>query len=240
LQADRQASLRPVLAVDTCGKRLGVALVAGDATFASEPADSAARADHVGEVASALLASAGLRVEDLAALAVTIGPGSYTGVRIGLALVRGLSLVDQTPVVALGSLELLSLATPSAAGRICALLDASRDSVYAAVYDRAGDALGEVMAPRIVERSAVTDVLREHASGGIAARCESEGALELDARVSQVLVPASRARRLAEIARARVAEGRIATADSVMPLYIGTSSARPNTNKVVVSSRAGE
>ena len=73
---------------------------------------------------SELLSDANLRVEDLAGLGVTVGPGSYTGVRIGLALARGLSLVDRIPVVGIGSLELLALARPRDDVRVCALLDA--------------------------------------------------------------------------------------------------------------------
>ena len=238
MQAERQAFLLSILAVDTCGKRPGVTLVAGGGTFEAEPAEAAARADHVGEVASELLAKAGLAVEDLSALAVTFGPGSYTGVRIGLALVRGLSLVDETPVVALGSLELLALSAQNSTGRVCALLDANRESVYAAVYDRAGDTLREVIAPRIVERPRISEFVRETAA--VVVRCASEGNVALDTGLSQTLAPASRARRLAEIAVARVAEGRVARADSVLPLYIGSSYARPNANKVVAPSRSSE
>jgi tRNA A37 threonylcarbamoyladenosine modification protein TsaB len=142
-------------------------------------------------------------------------------------------------VVALGSLELLALTAPAAVGRVCAALDASKESVYAAVYDRRGDAVREIVAPRLVTRAELGEFLLESGAIDCLVRCESEGEVVIDAAVRTLLVTPMRARRLAEVAQLRFASGLATRADAVMPLYVGASAARPNQNKVVVP-RANE
>jgi len=234
LPADRQIASHAVLAVDTCGAEPGVALALGDQIREARPATVGARADEVAALAAKLLSQAGLAVGDVAGLGVTVGPGSYTGVRIGLALVRGLSLVDRTPVVGVGSLELLALAAEGNVERLCPLLDAGTDVFYAAVYERARDGVIELCAPRTVARSELAEFLSDNARDAAIVRTAGEREIESDGHIV-LEAPALRAGRLAMIARAQLAAGRGARADSVMPLYVGPSNARPNRNKVVVA-----
>jgi len=234
LPADLQTTSIAILAIDTCGKRPGVALIADGRARESEPDEPGARAEHVAEVVERLLREAGLGVAELSGLAVTIGPGSYTGVRVGLALVRGLSLVDALPVVGLGSLELLALSSPGSDGRYSALLVAASASVYTAVYDKTGDDVAEVLAPRVVQRADLAVFLRDAAPGARVLRCETEPAIDLDAGAPGISVVAPRARRLAEFAITRLGSARACRAEEVMPLYVGASNARPNRDKVVL------
>ncbi len=86
------------------------------------------------------LTAAGLKASDLSAVAVTIGPGTFTGVRIGLAAARGLRLACGIPLTGVTTLELMA---HTAARRwpdrpVMAALDARRDQVYAQ-YFRRGD-----------------------------------------------------------------------------------------------------
>ena len=239
MPAERQIGSGAVLAVDTCGPRLGVALVVAGERREAVPDEAGARADQVARLARGLLSDARLRVEHLTGLGVTVGPGSYTGVRIGLALVRGLSLVDRIPVVGVGSLELLALAASSGDARICALLDASSDTFYAAVYDRKGDELSESVAPQTVTSSELGAFLDAAGDGTLVVRCAAERHIATYGRRT-LSTPAPRAARLAEIARARLAAGRGSRADLVMPLYVGASNARPNRNKVVIAPDGDE
>jgi tRNA threonylcarbamoyladenosine biosynthesis protein TsaB len=234
LPADPQTGSIAILAIDTCGKRPGVALIANGRARESEPDEPGARAEHIAKVVERLLREAGIGVADLSRLAVTIGPGSYTGVRVGLALVRGLGLVDALPVVGLGSLELLALSSLASDGRYCALLDAASASVYAGVYDKVGDSVAEVLAPRVVQRAELAEFLRDAAPGARVLRCETEQAIDLDAGASAILVVAPRTRRLAEFATTRLGSTRACRADEVMPFYVGASNARPNRDKVVL------
>jgi len=83
-----------------------------------------------------LLAAAGLRVSDLDVVAVGLGPGSYTGLRIGLAAARTLAYVTGAGLLGLDSLEGWARAAPAEARRIYVVADAQRGDVYAAELSR--------------------------------------------------------------------------------------------------------
>lgn len=86
------------------------------------------------------LAAAGLVIADVDALAVSIGPGSFTGLRVGLALAKGLAFAGRLPLVGVPTLEALAWAADAAPGeRICAALDARKQEVYAALFDASAD-----------------------------------------------------------------------------------------------------
>jgi len=88
-----------------------------------------------------LLDRHGVRVGDLACLAAASGPGSFTGVRVGLACVKGLAEAAGRKVVAVSNLE--AIAQFGSAGQRAVVLDARRGEVYGAVYDAADKVLRE-------------------------------------------------------------------------------------------------
>jgi tRNA threonylcarbamoyladenosine biosynthesis protein TsaB len=79
-----------------------------------------------------------LSISDLDAVAVTIGPGSYTGLRVGLAAAKGLCYAANIPLIAIDTLEMIAFAVQDEAEKmdfICPMIDARRMEVFAAVYD---------------------------------------------------------------------------------------------------------
>jgi len=73
---------------------------------------------------------------DLKAVGITGGPGSYTGLRVGVAAAKGICYVQQIPLIAVSTLQLLAAgARAQAKGFILSLIDARRDEVYAGLYD---------------------------------------------------------------------------------------------------------
>ena len=88
---------------------------------------------------------------DLTAVAVTIGPGSFTGVRIGLAAAKGLCLVDDKPLIAVSTLAALAAGIPFVAHPVCALLDARKEQVYAGLYDMSEGNPVEITPARAIE-----------------------------------------------------------------------------------------
>lgn len=227
-----------VLAVDTCGPRPRVALrIHGQVTTETPVQD--ARADDAASLAGRLLAAAGLKVADVTGIGVTVGPGSYTGVRIGLALVRGLSLVDRIPVVGTGTLELLATAAPGPESRLCALLDAGSDKLYAALFERTDERAREIVAPQVVSRAELVRFVEVEA--GTAALLRSED--EPDVNCDRPVIAVSGTRRivtLAEITARRLQQGDGTSADLVLPLYVGATGARPNRHKVVTAGFSDE
>ncbi len=81
-----------------------------------------------------LLADTGTRLADLDAIGVVVGPGAFTGLRVGVATVKGLALAIEKPVVGVSSLQALALQVPGTLLPICALLDARKQEVYAGLY----------------------------------------------------------------------------------------------------------
>lgn len=86
----------------------------------------------------ALLRGLDLAPAALEAFAVTTGPGSFTGLRVGLSSTQGLALASGRPCVGLPTLDVLGLAAAGLADTLVTLMDAFRGEVYSAVYDAAG------------------------------------------------------------------------------------------------------
>jgi tRNA threonylcarbamoyladenosine biosynthesis protein TsaB len=78
-----------------------------------------------------LLTAAGITAKDLDGFGVTLGPGSFTGLRVGLATVKGLALAAGKPVAGVSTLQTLAMQAPHAAVPLCTLLDARKKEVYA-------------------------------------------------------------------------------------------------------------
>lgn len=81
-----------------------------------------------------VMASAGLSINALDVIGVTQGPGSFTGLRVGIATAKGLALAAGKPVVAFSSLAMLAMNLPYAAYPVCPMLDAKKNEVYTALY----------------------------------------------------------------------------------------------------------
>jgi tRNA threonylcarbamoyl adenosine modification protein YeaZ len=121
--------METLLAIDTAAPRLQLALLKGDAVDVSIDEIAQGHAEIIFERIAALLARNGIAYADLIRIAVTTGPGSFTGLRIGLSAARGLGLALRIPVIGVPSLQAISLhAKPGHPTAV--LLDARRGEAY--------------------------------------------------------------------------------------------------------------
>ena len=139
------AASKLLLGIDTCGPTGSVALGrwSGEAIEVLGQIELEGRnysSTLVGAVAE-LLSEAGVQLGQLGAIVVVNGPGSFTGVRVGLAAVKGLAEPAQIPVVAVSRLEVLA----AKAGVRTAALDAHRHEVYLRL-DGSGEQAREILA----------------------------------------------------------------------------------------------
>lgn len=105
---------------------------------------------------------ADLAYKDLDAIAVSKGPGSYTGLRIGVSTAKGLCFALDKPLIAVSTLEMMAAGYwskyPDYEGLVCPMIDARRMEVYCAVYDRALFPVSDVQAKIIDEDSFVQEL----------------------------------------------------------------------------------
>jgi tRNA threonylcarbamoyladenosine biosynthesis protein TsaB len=141
-----------VLAIETAGPRGGVAI------FASGQLKSKIEFQTQGQLGARLtpaiekaMKKAGLSHDvppDL--IAVDIGPGSYTGIRVGLAAAKGLAFGWQRPLVGVSSLNALAEEAPETATKVAAVIDARKGEVYGSLFERVRDPATNQMAWRLI------------------------------------------------------------------------------------------
>ncbi|MEX2642252.1 MAG: tRNA (adenosine(37)-N6)-threonylcarbamoyltransferase complex dimerization subunit type 1 TsaB [Acetobacterales bacterium] len=106
------------------------------------------------------MAAAGAGFADLDLLAVTVGPGSFTGLRVGLAAVRGLALALGVPVVGVSTFEAVAAGASDVAARSrCILVDSRRGDVFLQCFGPAGHLSGPLAEPVVAAPESVPDLL---------------------------------------------------------------------------------
>lgn len=134
-----------LLAVDTAGKACSAALMSrGEikAEFYAYLAQTHAR--HLMRLIDSVLEAAGIGTDEIEAFGVTTGPGSFTGLRIGIATVKGMALAHEKPAAGVSCLSVLAYPFRFEERLICPVIDARKGEVYAAVYRTGQNALAEV------------------------------------------------------------------------------------------------
>jgi tRNA threonylcarbamoyladenosine biosynthesis protein TsaB len=124
-----------LLGIDTSTQAVGIAIFDGFQILCEETWIS--RRYHTVELAKAVqenLTRAGLSANDLDVLSVAIGPGSFTGLRIGLALVKGIAYTHQLPVIGIPTLDITARAVPPVQKRLAAVLQAGRERLAVGWY----------------------------------------------------------------------------------------------------------
>ena len=144
----------------------------GELVSLRESVEGRDHAKHVGVFVDELLRETGVAPDELDAVAVGMGPGSYTGLRIGVSFAKGLCYGLQIPLVAVGSLDALAevaiedneagiLAVESwDEAVLCPMVDARRMEVYTRLYNAKGEPLSDVTA-EVVDENTFADVRRD-------------------------------------------------------------------------------
>jgi tRNA threonylcarbamoyladenosine biosynthesis protein TsaB len=222
-----------ILAVDTAARVFGAA-VAEDSEVRAEVfarADSHAR--HIMGAVEAVLALSGHSLADLDGLAVTIGPGSFTGLRIGLSAVQGLAVALDLRVAGVMVLDVLARQAAREGDTLWAALDAKRGQVYAACYRAEHGGMVKIREEQALEPREWLEAISETTPGPVV--LTGDGALlvrdvlveALGARA--VFAPghchAPRAATVAMLGRELFAAGNAVPPEDLAPVYLRKSDA---------------
>jgi tRNA threonylcarbamoyladenosine biosynthesis protein TsaB len=124
-----------ILAIETATLTGGAALLDGDRVLAESTLSVAlTHSERLMPAVDRLLEDCGWTARHLEGLAVSIGPGSFTGLRVGLATVKGLALALELPVAPVPTLDALAWTLPFAGAPVCPMLDARKGEVYLSLY----------------------------------------------------------------------------------------------------------
>ena len=180
----------------------------------------------------ALLTMTGIAVEDLDAIAVSGGPGSFTGLRIGSATAKGLALALDIPIISIPTVDGLACNLYGTSDVICPLMDARRSQVYTGLYTFEGDDMVCLSRQKAV---AVDDIIDEINALGSPVIFLGDGVPVFRERIKErVSVPfrfapvhlnAQRAGAVGALAVKYYKQGRFQTADEHKPDYLRLSQA---------------
>lgn len=222
-----------ILGIDTSGSALSVAVTDGSKLRAEYWIDRGlTHSQQLMPLTDRLLYDLNLTVEDMDAFACAKGPGSFTGLRIGVATVKALGFAMKKPVVGINTLEALCYNMPGAEGVLCPMLDARHEQVFTAAYRWHGERLETLLPPQALPVSDIMAALKPY---GERVWTLGDGALTYDAIVREVLgtaaatPPASlrmpRASSVAWAAACALAAGKPADGKDLKPEYLRKSQA---------------
>lgn len=168
-----------ILGFDTAAKTASVSLTEDGKLVSEFYLDSGfTHSETVLPMAKALLAAARLTPSDIDLFAVNVGPGSFTGLRIGIAAVKALAMSLNKPCAAVSTLEALAENLVGIPGVICSVMDARCDQVYTAFFESDGEKIVRKTPDRAISADELyADVEKIFAETGEKVRLVGDGAM---------------------------------------------------------------
>lgn len=176
-----------------------------------------------------LLDSSGISIRDIDAMGVSIGPGSFTGLRIGLSTAKGFAFSLNRPIVPVPTLEAFARTLPFSGHLLCPMLDARKGEVYAGLYRWEGGRCAVVAPERAVSPADLLEGISETVvfmgEGAVLYRNEITAAMNRRALFAPPSNMSPSASAVGELAIERLREGFSADPAGLTPRYIRKSEA---------------
>jgi len=216
-----------LLAVDTSTAQIGLALY--DGTQVLGELSWMSHQHHTTELAPALaglLAHAAATMDQVSALGVAIGPGSFTALRVGLAFVKGVAVARRLPLVGIWTLDVLATPLPMSRLPLIAVVQAGREKLAAGWYKAGKDGWQAQGEARVVTFKSLADAITSPTI--ICGELNAEQRQRLGRKRANVILasPAQCVRRpavLAELAWLRFQAGKVDEPASLAPIYLHTA-----------------
>lgn len=215
-----------LLAVDTSNEWMGLAVYDGERAVGERAWRSSRH--HTVELAPAiqdLLTSNNLQIENIAAVGIAIGPGSFTSLRVGLALAKGIVFARNIPLIGIPTLDILAHALPAASLPLAAAIQAGRGRYALGWYKNDGKQWQAEGPARVVSAEALND---EAASPSLVCGEFTDDIRQKlsENKNAQLASPEDSQRKpavLAKLAWARFQNGEADEAASLAPIYLHTA-----------------
>ena len=172
----------------------------------------------------AVLKLSGKTLDDLNCIAVSAGPGSFTGVRIGVSCVKGLAMTRNIPCAGVSTLRAMAENAKGMSGVVCAVMDARCGQVYNAMFRVEGDTVERISEDRALP---ISELAEECAAYGEKLLLVGDGAelcyktfAAFGAKLLQPQLRFQRASGVAYAAKALYESGETVTPDALMPVYL--------------------
>jgi tRNA threonylcarbamoyladenosine biosynthesis protein TsaB len=233
----RAREIGPLLAIDTGSPVLSLAIASHGRILAELARPPRSHAADLPSAVDEVLSSGGLEQGHLSAVAVALGPGSFTGLRVGLSYAKGVALALKCPLVGVASLDALAvgaLEMPAIAAqaKVCCLLDARRGDVYAALYQVVPDGLEKICDDSVTNFENLVGQLSGDVilvGDAIVQKATTVMSLRNPRVTAQAWQPPGRGRLVAALGAARVASGGKDVVATLEPLYTRPPQATPQT-----------
>ena len=210
-----------LLAIDTSTRFAGVALADEQRVVAARTWYSTA--NHTAELMPAvaqLLQDKGAAVQDLEAVAVALGPGGFSALRVGSSVGKGLAAAAGLPIIGVGSLDLEAFPYAGSGLAVCALLEAGRGEAASALFGPEGERLREDRVSAAEGFTADIDQATLFCGEGVGVWSEEIKAVLGTKAVVCAAAPADRVWSLALIGRQRLEAGLVDDLTTLQPYYL--------------------
>jgi len=212
-----------ILAIDTSSDNASLALLQGDAVLAE--ANWRCEQNHTVELMphlARLLEEAKADIKSISCVIVARGPGSFNGLRVGISTAKGLTFSLGIPVIGVSSLEEVAYEHAGSGLPVCAIFNAGRGEIAAAIYQRQDNKWRQLVAEHITTIDALCSEIA--AKTIFCGEFSSQVAGELKKQLKENAVIAAtgphRARLLAELGRQRFDAGNYDNVATLQPLYL--------------------
>ncbi|HUK55035.1 MAG TPA: tRNA (adenosine(37)-N6)-threonylcarbamoyltransferase complex dimerization subunit type 1 TsaB [Nitrospiria bacterium] len=236
-----------ILAIETATGLGGVALVEDETLRVEYRLDmTMAHAERLMVLVDRALGDCGWVLDDLDGLAVSIGPGSFTGLRVAVSTVKGLVFGTSLPVAAVPTLEAMAWNVCPGGHGVCPMIDAKKGEVYAALFScEAGGALKRVMEDQVISPEALSERLGASSDpptvflgdGASRYRAVLEKRLGVRAVFAPMPLSGPLPSTVARLGLQRIRRGETSDGRTLVPAYVRRSDAEVNWERGVAPKR---
>jgi tRNA threonylcarbamoyladenosine biosynthesis protein TsaB len=228
------AGVGPVLGLDTASATASLAIVSHGKVLAQTMRSAASHGAELPAAIAEVIAQAGITLKDLRGIAVGIGPGSFTGLRVGIAYAKGLVLALGCVLIGIPTFDCLAIAAFEQASvpegsLICPIVDARKGEVYTNFYRARADRLDKISQPLVIK---LLNLFPELSDGVILigdSKAKEASLLLSERGIRSTLLDEvelnSRGRYVAALGAERTSRGEVDRPATLEPLYVRTAEA---------------